>query len=479
MRISLTILFLSALSIGCGSATPDEANATAGSSSTGGTGTGSGGASTSGGAAGVSGAAGATGGPAGNAGDAGSGGGDAGGSAGSGGVPGTGGSGGALPSGSGRVIGYFAAWAVYGRDYHVTDIPAQLLTHINYAFANISEEGRCVLGDPYADTDKAYPGDTWDPGAKRGSFHQLQILKQSNPHLKTLISVGGWTWSGRFSDVALTPASRATFASSCVEFIVEHGFDGIDIDWEYPGGGGLPSNAVRPEDEQNYTLLLQELRAQLDARGASDGRSYLLTIAAPAAPATYEHIQMNAIQQYVDWMNLMTYDFHGSWSTTTNFNAPLAPSSSDPSTDPIVRTQLNVQAAVQAYRSAGVVASKLVVGVPFYGRGWSGVTPQNDGLYQPFSGLPQGTWEAGVFDYHDLAANYVPNYARHWHAESKAPWLFDPSTGVMISYEDAESLGHKTAFINSEGLGGIMFWELSGDTSDSALLHAVVDGLSP
>ena len=389
---------------------------------------------------------------------------------------GTGGSG---SVGAGRVIGYFAAWGVYGRDYHVADVPAELLTHINYAFANISEDGRCVLGDPYADTDKAYPGDTWDPGAKRGSFHQLELLKQAHPHLKTLISVGGWTWSGRFSDVALTPTSRETFASSCVDFMIEYGFDGIDIDWEYPAGGGLPSNTVRPEDTQNYSLLLQELRAQLDARGASVGRPYLLTIAAPASPVTSSHLELDTIQQHLDWINLMTYDFQGSWSALTNHHAPLAASSTDPNPDATEREQLNVQSTVQNYRSAGVPADKLVVGVPFYGRGWASVGAANNGLYQAFSGLPQGTWEAGVFDYHDLVANYVPTYTRYWHDEAHVPWLYDAAAGVMISYEDTESIDHKTQFINNEGLGGVMFWELSGDTPDNQLLHAVVDGLNP
>nr|BAF02588.1 chitinase [uncultured bacterium] len=479
-----TIPLLCALLAGCGAST-DEPESTSTAEGTGGSGamagqSGSAGQSGEGGNPAGSGGV-DTGGSAGTGAAAGSGGApDTGGSGGSsgatGGASGSGGSGGAATP-SGRVIGYFAAWGVYGRDYHVADVPAHLLTHINYAFANISDDGRCVLGDPYADTDKAYPGDSWDEGAKRGSFHQLAILKQAHPHLRTLISVGGWTWSSKFSDVALTPTSRATFASSCVDFMIEHGFDGIDLDWEYPVGGGLPSNVTRPEDKQNYTLLLQELRSRLDARGATDGRSYLLTIAAPAGPSTIANMPASDMHAHLDWINLM--NFHGSWSAMTNFHAPLAASSSDPSPDPATRDHLNVQSAVQAYRNAGVPADKLVVGVPFYGRGWASVAPQGNGLYQSFSGAPQGTWEAGVFDYHDLAANYVPTYARYWHDEARVPWLHNPTTGVMISYEDPESIAHKTAYILNEGLGGVMFWELSGDTSGNDLLHAIVDGLSP
>lgn len=478
-----TLALLCAALSGCGASAdePENTSTTGGTAGGGATAGQSGSAGQAGEGGSPSGSGGSTaGGSAGTGEAAGSGGsgGTTGGAGGSGSAAGSGGSGGTATT-SGRVIGYFAAWGVYGRDYHVADVPAHLLTHINYAFANISDDGRCVLGDPYADTDKAYPGDSWDEGAKRGSFHQLAILKQAHPHLKTLISVGGWTWSAKFSDVALTPASRATFATSCVDFMIEHGFDGIDIDWEYPVGGGLPSNVTRPEDKQNYTLLLQELRSRLDARGASDGRSYLLTIAAPAGPSTIANMPASDMHAHLDWINLMTYDFHGGWSPMTNFHAPLAASSTDPSPDPATRDHLNVQSAVQAYRNAGVPADKLVVGVPFYGRGWASVAPQGNGLYQSFSGLPQGTWEAGVFDYHDLAAHYVPTYTRTWHDEARVPWLYDAGSGIMISYEDPESIGHKTAYVRSEGLGGVMFWELSGDTSGNDLLHAIVDGLSP
>src|SRR5262249_14122871 len=163
----------------------------------------------------------------------------------------------------------------------VGHIPAAKLTHVNYAFAKIGPTGECALFDSYAAIDKFYPGDKWDAGFLRGNFHQLQILKQKHPHLKTLISVGGWTLSGPFSDVALTPASRSKFAKSCVAFATKYGFNGVDIDWEYPVGGGLEGNKTRPEDKANYTLLLAELRQELDSQGKKDNKHYLLTIAAP------------------------------------------------------------------------------------------------------------------------------------------------------------------------------------------------------
>ena len=224
----------------------------------------------------------------------------------------------------------------------------------------------------------------------RGNFHQLQILKKKHPHLKTLISVGGWTQSGRFSDAALTEASRGKFARSCVAFLTRYGFDGVDVNWEYPCGGGMEGNKSRPADRENFTLLLAELRQQLDARGKADGRHYLLTFAAPTGPKMIEGIELAKAGALVDWVNLMTYDFHGGWSPITNFNAPLYASSTDPS-DEISRKRLNVDAAVRAYRDGGVPEVKIVVGVPFYGRGWGGVKNVNDGLYQPHgAGLAEG-----------------------------------------------------------------------------------------
>ncbi len=385
--------------------------------------------------------------------------------------------GGSLPAEK-RIIGYYTAWSVYGRNYHVPDIPADKLTHINYAFANISADGECVLGDPYADIDKFYEGDSWDPGVLRGSFNQLIKLKQQHPNLRTLISVGGWTWSGRFSDVALDTTSRERFASSCVAFMQQYGFDGIDIDWEYPVGGGLAGNTTRPEDKHNYTLLLGELRSRLAALSATTGEDYLLTIAAPAGPGIMANLEIADLAGVVDWINVMTYDFHGSWSPFTNFNAPLYASSTDPSTDPDVRERLNASSATQAYVEAGAPSNKVVLGVPFYGRGWAGVADQNHGLYQSFSSLPVGTWEAGVFDYADLEVNYLPTYQRYVHAEAQVPWLYSPQAGVMISYDDPESLTRKAQYVLQHGLGGVMFWELSADTSDSALLDAIGDALA-
>lgn len=367
-----------------------------------------------------------------------------------------------------KIVGYFTSWSVYGRDFHVSDIPAGMLTHVNYGFANISEDGTCMLGDPYADVEKFYPGDSWDAGSLRGNFHQLQLLKERNPHLRTLISVGGWTWSSRFPGVVGTRESRERFAASCVEFVCKYGFDGVDIDWEYPSGD---------TQKKDFTLLIGELKRQLDARGQADGRNYLLTIAAPAGRSLYGNIELDVIDEYIDWINIMTYDFHGGWDSMTNFNSPLYADSGDPSPW-WSREELNVDATVRGYLASGVPAMKLVVGVPFYGRGWEGVPDINHGLFQQAGGVPQGTWEPGVFDYKDLKANYLgKGYTRYWSDDAGVPWLFSPEAGVMITYDDPQSIRAKADYIRDNRVGGAMIWELSCDDGSNDLIDSLYQGL--
>jgi chitinase len=360
-----------------------------------------------------------------------------------------------------RIIGYFAEWAVYDRDYHVWDIPVDNLTHINYAFANATTGGGCEIYDEWAALKK-----------DGGNYNLLVDLKAANPGLKTLISVGGWTLSGQFSDIALTAASRAAFVNDCVDFMVAYGFDGIDIDWEYPVEGGLAGNGERPEDKENYTLLLAEFRDQIDAMAPGS----LLTIAGPGGDDNMQNIEMAGIAAQVDWINIMSYDFHGGWESTTGHNAALYPNSDSPFTN---EATYNADAAVQGYLDAGVPANKIVMGVPFYGRGWSGVPNVDAGLFQSSTGLPSGTWESGVYDYNDLHDNYVgaAGWTRTWDKQSQVPWLYNAAQSTMISYDDEESLALKANYIIDNNLGGAMFWELSGDTSGAILSNTLANFL--
>ncbi|NTX34387.1 glycosyl hydrolase [Myxococcus sp. CA051A] len=389
----------------------------------------------------------------------------------------------AIPGGnpSKRIVGYFTQWGIYGRNYQVAHIPAAKLTHINYAFSNISADGRCVLGDVFADIDKGggWAGE-WDPGQLRGNFRAFKELKRTQTHLKVLISVGGWTWSKYFSQVAASAASRTAFVKSCVDLFIKgqypgvdpvNGagvFDGIDIDWEYPVGGGLPGNTNNPADKQNYTLLMAEFRSQLNAVTTQTGKPYLLTIATGASPDLLANKQETKnLSNILDWINVMSYDYHGAFESTVNFHSAL----NRVTGDPMANTGFYTDGSVAKMLELGVAPNKIVVGVPFYGRGWGGVPNVNNGLFQ--SGVPtRGTWDdgqsglTGVFDYKDVKANYEragSGYTKFTHPEAKQAYVYSPSTGVWIAYDDPQTLHAKSDYILSKNLGGAMFWELSGD----------------
>lgn len=348
------------------------------------------------------------------------------------------------------IVGYYAAWAAYS-GFTPSDVDATKLTHINYAFANIGEDLKITLGYPDIDL---------------SNFEALRALKAQNPNLKTLISVGGWTWSGKYSDVALTEASRNTFADSVVAFLVQYGFDGVDIDWEYPVAGGLSTNTNRPEDKQNFTLLMQTLREKLDARGALDGKQYLLTFAGAATNSFVNNTELSKLSQYVDYATIMTYDLHGPWDGYTDLNAPLYLNS-----DVSLQYKSSVDAWVSKWLQSGFPANQLVMGIPFYGYRYSNVVNSNNGLYQTFSGAASISFATIQRDYLSRSASY-----QFYHAESEVPWYFDGST--FITYEDTNSVGAKANYIQTKGLGGAMIWELSQDPNH-VLLDALYQNLQP
>ncbi len=395
-----------------------------------------------------------------------------------------------------RVAGYFVNWGIYGRGYLVKEIhtsgAAARMTHLLYAFADVGSDLKVHLTDAWADYDKKFEAadsvdgvaDTWDAGTLRGNFNQLKKLKVLHPNLKVLIALGGWTLSGNFSDAALTPTSRTALAASAIDMFIKGNFapgltfpgvfDGIDIDWEYPAAPGFTNN-YRPEDTQNFTLLLEEFRRQLDLQEAADGREYLLTIAAPAGADKLAKIEIADVAACVDFVNLMTYDFHGTWDLQTHFHAPLF----EPAGDPSAGQGLCADDAVDAYLAAGAPAAKLNLGVPFYGRGWQGVPagPGGAGLFQTGTGAAPGTFEAGVEDYQVLAGLGV-EYGRHREATAQAPWLYNPTAQRFWTYDDPTSIAAKMNYVVANGLGGAMFWELSGDDASATLVDAIADGLA-
>jgi chitinase len=402
----------------------------------------------------------------------------------------------------GQVVGYFIEWGIYGRNYKVKDVKtsgsADRLTVINYAFGNVAPDTAsnvvCKLGDEWADYQRPWSADesvtgsevTW-PRPILGNFQQLRALKQQYPHLKVLISLGGWTWSKYFSDAALTKQSRERFVSSCIDLFIKGDipdpgwggmggpgaaagvFDGIDVDWEWPGSEGNAGNIIRAQDKQNYKLLLAEFRKQLHAYGKETGRDYLLTAFLPASADKIDAgFEVPDIFGFLSFGSVQGYDFHGTWEPTTNHQSNLYTSPSDPASP-----RYSDDAVVNQYLQRGAPSQEIVLGVPFYSRGWTGVAPANDGLYQPAAGAAPGTWEAGVDDYKVAKERLASGFVRHEDSAAGAAWLFDGTT--FWTFDDPSIMAAKAAYARENHLGGIMFWELSGDTANGELIAALAD----
>ena len=356
------------------------------------------------------------------------------------------------PAAAYRVVGYYADWTA-GR-YPLADIPAAKLTHVNYAFGKIGPDHRLTFNEGPA-LRTVYPGDCADPGCPHGLFNQIALLKKTHARLQFLISVGGWTDSGPFYEMAAGADSRRAFAESCAAFLATYPqFDGIDLDWEHPVIGGVQRGD--PRDARNYVLLLEDVRRAI-------GPDKLLTIAVSASPRGIAPLEYDAMVRSLDWVSVMTYDFHSGNQTRVGYNAALY-NNNDPA-----NPKLNVHDAVEALLAKGVPASKLVVGVPFFGRGWTGVTSP-----AVWSAATK-TGQAG--GYSTIVDRYLnaPGYARHWDDVAKVPSLYNAEAGHWISYDDPESVRLKAEYVARRKLGGIMFWELSNDRGP--LLDALRAGL--
>jgi chitinase len=257
----------------------------------------------------------------------------------------------------------------------------------------------------------------------------------------------------------LTGESRQKFVESAVDFVRRHDLDGFDVDWEYPGLPGY-GNVNRPEDKKNFTAAMAELRAALDKEGALRGRKYLLTFAAGASSNFVAHTEMDAVQPFVDYVNLMTYDFRDAGEES------LAGHHSNLYTHPADPHRMSADRAVREFLAAGVPAGKLVLGVPFYGRAWGDVAPEHDGLYQP-GGRPRERVETRYTNLAALATQ--PGWVRRWDALAQAPFLWNADKRLFVGYDDPESLRAKARYIREHGLAGAMFWEYNADRTGALL----------
>ncbi|KAH9826310.1 glycoside hydrolase family 18 protein [Teratosphaeria destructans] len=367
-----------------------------------------------------------------------------------------------------KALAYYGNWFIYARNFNVSEIPASKLTHILYAFANINNEtGEVYLSDEFADVQKPFEGD--HPVANDtnlyGNLKQLYLLKKGNRHLKTMLSIGGWTYRKNFDNITKTDQGRRTFAKSSVQLLKDCGFDGIDLDWEYPDGAVNSENVVK---------LLQEVRKELDnySQNLTGNPHFSLTGAWPAGPQNYQWLKYQELDQYLDFWYLMAYDYMGpGFSNFTGHQANVYNSTQIPRS-----TDYETNQAVEAYINGGVPPEKIVLGMPLYGREFQHTT----GLGQPFNGTGPGTWEAGVYDYKDLP---FPNSSVKYDPNVIASWSYTPSrNNSLVSYDTPECAIDKVKYLQSKGLGGAGWWEISADRpcdqSDS-LIKVVTDRLGP
>lgn len=400
-----------------------------------------------------------------------------------------------------RVVGYFTQWGIYNQNYLVRDLDASgsaaRLTHLNYAFGNV-RDNRCEVGvlkatdpatgeggDAWADYARGFSAgesvdgvaDVW--GAPlRGNWNQLKKLKAKHPQLKVLISLGGWTWSRGFASAA-RPENRKAFVASCIDAYIRGNlplfdnaggagaaagvFDGFDIDWEYPAACGLTCGSA--EDSDNFTALLAEFRRQLDAVRPG----LVLSIAAGGGIDKIRATRPDLYHPALDYIQVMTYDFHGGWESKTNFHSALFNASGDPSTGDA--RYYNSHDAIQAFLDRGVPADKLLLGMASYGRGWTQVGKTNNGLFQSGVAAP-GTLEPGVERYRVLKTLGYPVYRDD---SAKASWIYDGRT--FWSYDDPATIADKMAYVQVQGLGGAFLWDFSGDDIHGSLVAAIHAGL--
>ncbi len=407
-----------------------------------------------------------------------------------------------------QVGSYYTAWSTdHGFRLKQLDQAgvAGRYTFLNYSFANIvrKDDGsyRCDNGRDVKDNEdgagmrgtldyaRKFTGDeSVDGSADRGgqplagNFNQLRQLKARHPKLKVFIALGGYEWSRWFSAGSATHALRKTLVASCIDMYIKgnlpvldgHGgdgaaagvFDGIDIDWEYPGVPLKPYNTISPADKQNFTLLLAEFRTQLDALGKQTRKRYLLTAAVNSGAKTTEATEPALYSRSLDWINLMTYDFSGAWNKLgpTAFHSNLYADPASPDTD-----KQSIDTGVQRLLRAGVPARKIVIGVPFYARGWSGVGSAGYGLYQAAT-APATGFELGAERYSTIAGSSAPKF---YHPVTKQLWTYDK--GTFWTYDDPLVIREKIAYVRKQKLGGLMSWALDQDDASFTLSKAMLE----
>ena len=415
-----------------------------------------------------------------------------------------------------RVVTYFEEWGIYSRDVNLSDVDGQSMTHMNYSFFDVKADGSITLFDEFAALQKRFPeadqvsrtftssdyaamaqelldiyensgrytitqnGDAitvtsvpvgWNGVGTNdaGNFEQLRRFKELNPAVNLGFALGGWTLSDEFSTAYATQEGRDKFVSETVRIFETYDFfNVVDFDWEYPGGGGKAGNAVSASDGSNFELVLRDLRTALDDLSDRTGRDFEVSIATAGSEEKLANLNLEGIDPYVDFYNVMTYDFHGGWENVTGHQAAMTGDANN----------YDVTGAVDVFETAGVELSKVVMGAPAYTRAWGNVSDGGTfGYLQPGSGRDAtGSFEAGVYDYKDVLNDVVTGRRNlYWDDDNKAAFLYDGDEWSSI--ETTATIAGKAAYVEEKGLGGMMFWALSNDAEGEASLVEAADDL--
>jgi chitinase len=349
---------------------------------------------------------------------------------------------------------YYPRW----ENFHPETLPLDKLTHIIFSFAK-------VIGNEMK----------FENDSTAIMLIKLVDQKKKHPHLKVMIACGGWGGSGGFSEMARSVENRKKFVESVVRFIKEYKLDGLDIDWEYPGMTGI-GNPYIPEDKENFTSLMRELKEAMNEIGKDQD----LTFAAAGWERFFDHVELDKVMPYVTFMNIMSYDLAGGEDPYTAHHTNLGwVKMKDIEGTPAVTKILeegdstkpwSAEKIISFCMGKGVKPGQIVIGAAFYGKGWKGVPPENNGLYQ----LNRGQW-TGSGRYSSIREKYEDKngFVRHWDSIAKAPFLYNARDSVFVSYEDTVSIRLKTEFAINTGLGGIMFWQLGSDANKDGLVDAI------
>ncbi|WP_174202589.1 glycoside hydrolase family 18 protein [Clostridium perfringens] len=404
-----------------------------------------------------------------------------------------------------RNVMYYGDWSIWGGqgNFYPKDIPADKLTHLNFAFMDFNSSGELI----YCDKDAAIGHPLGNLGVTYGDvnggiLNAFQVLKSENPNLKIGVSLGVWSKSGDFSTIAATPSIRAKFVENVMKFIKYTNMDFVDIDWEYPGDYREPDKTDNINDEgtpnasagdkENYILLLQDLKEALNKQGKELGKVYELSVALPAGVSKIEKgIDVDKLFNIVDFANIMTYDMAGAWSTTSGHQTALYTNPNAPEE----YKGLSVDESVKYYISQGAEREKIVVGAAYYTRGWEqvsdkGTDPNNPGLFgeaavvnkdadlSPTPGAlneapmknGEGGRAGGVWGYNalDKLKSKYTGLKEYWDDSAKAPYLYNSETGAFFTYDNIRSIQEKAKYVKENNLGGIIGWMASQDATTNS-----------